>query len=184
MTRLPIMRRLADQERGIALVEFALSVPILLLLFLATFQITDALSCSRKVTITTRAVADLTSQYATISSANVNDILNASAKMMAPYSSANALVRVSELATDVNGNTTVVWSEAINGAKRAAGSSYTLPSSVKQLPATSTDKTYIIVAEVSYAYKPPVNFGIVGRLGLSDVIYMNPRISSSVIETP
>jgi Flp pilus assembly protein TadG len=184
MIRSQILRRFIEQERGLALVEFALSVPILLLLFLATFQITDALSCSRKVTITTRAVADLTSQYASISASNVNDILNASAKIMAPYNSASALVRVSELGTDINGNTTVIWSEAINGTRRATGSSYALPSTIKQLPATSTDKTYIIVAEMSYAYRPPVNFGIVGPLGLSDIIYMNPRISSSVIETP
>ncbi|WP_454883914.1 TadE/TadG family type IV pilus assembly protein [Sphingomonas oryzagri] len=170
----PILFRLGKETRGVALIEFAMVLPVLLMLFLASYQISDALACNRKVTITARAVADLTTQSSTLTSTQQSDILNASSKIMAPYKSSNALVRVTELYTDASGNTTVQWSNAINGSKRAAGSAYTLPPSIKIL------KTYMVVAEVNYAYTPAVNFGIVGPLSLSDVIYMNPRVSDSV----
>jgi hypothetical protein len=96
---------------------------------------------------------------------------------MAPYNAANALVRVSELSTDATGKTTVVWSRIPGSVGRVAGSTYALPATIK------TNSTNIIVAEVSYAYKPAVNFSIVGPLQLTDVIYMNPRVSNSVDKT-
>ena len=177
MIRHPFLRRFAEHRGGLALVEFAMVLPFLLLLYLAGYQVSDALSCNRKVTITTRAVADLTTQYSAITDDGITDILNASTKIMAPYNAANAMVRVSELSTDATGKTTVVWSRIATGVGRAAGSSYTLPATIK------TNGTNMIVAEVSYAYKPAVNFGIVGPLNLSDVIYMNPRVSNSVDKT-
>lgn len=174
MTGIPILSRLREENRGVALIEFAMVLPVLLLLFLASYQISDALACNRKVTIAARAVADLTTQSSTLTSTQQSDILNASVKVMAPYKASKALVRMTELYTDASGNTTVQWSNAINGSKRTSGSTYALPPAIKVL------KTYIVVAEVNYAYTPAVNFGIVGPLSLSDVIYMNPRVSDSV----
>ncbi len=167
--------RLKDDTRGVALVEFACVLPVLLLMYLAGYQLADALSCNRKVTITTRAVADLTTQNSTITPTQLSTILNASTQIMAPYNASNALVRVSELSTDTNGNTTVVWSNDNRGSGgRAVNSSYTLPASIK------VNGSFIILSEVTYAYKPAVSFGIVGPLSLADKIYMNPRVSNSV----
>jgi Flp pilus assembly protein TadG len=170
-----LLQRLADDRRGVALVEFAMVAPVLLLMYLAGYQLCDALSCNRKVTITARAVADLTTQNASVNDSQLTTILSASSKIMAPYATSNALVRVSELSTDSNGKTTVVWSKA-NGTnpRRTPGSSYTLPTTIR------TNGSFLIVSEVVYSYKPTVDFGIVGALGLSDKIYMSPRVSASV----
>jgi Flp pilus assembly protein TadG len=169
------LARLRDDRRGVALVEFACVVPVLLLMYLAGYQLSDALSCNRKVTITTRAAADLTTQNSTITQTQLATILSASSKIMAPYNVSNAVVRVTELSTDTSGNTTVVWSQDNRGSGgRAVNSSYVLP------PAIKVNGTFIILSEVSYAYKPAVNFGIVGPLALGDTIYMNPRVSNSV----
>ncbi|NDU79348.1 pilus assembly protein, partial [Actinomadura sp. DSM 109109] len=66
-------RRLFRDERGIALVEFALSVPLLLLMFIGSYQLTDAISAYRKVTTATRAIADLSSQYTTVSNSDLDN---------------------------------------------------------------------------------------------------------------
>jgi Flp pilus assembly protein TadG len=167
--------RLALDRRGVALVEFALVVPILLLMYLAGYQICDALSCNRKVTITARAVADLTTQNSSVSSAQLATILNASSKIMAPYAVSNAMVRVSELSTDSAGNTKVIWSQANDGISgRVKNSSYTLPTTIK------TNGSFLVMSEVVYSYKPPVDFGIVKPLTLSDNMYMSPRVSASI----
>jgi Flp pilus assembly protein TadG len=164
---------LKDDESGLALVEFACVMPVLLLMYLGGYQLTDALSCNRKVTITARAIADLTTQNATVTTSTVNTFLSAATQILAPYKASNAVVRVTEFQTDANGNTTVAWSKDNQGGL-TAGSQYTLPPNIK------INKSCIILSEVTYAYRPAVSFRIVGPLTLTDHIYMNPRVSPSV----
>ena len=161
--------------RGTALVEFAIALPILLTLYLGGYALSDAYACSRKVTIATRAVADLTTQYSILSDSGIASILNASSQIMAPYSSANAKVLVTELYTDSKGITTVFWSKGINGAvEYVPGTVVTLPSGI------ASKSTYLILGEITYSYVPVVTFEGFGARTFSDSIYMSPRISSSV----
>lgn len=170
-----VWRRLRRDQRGVALVEFALTVPFLILLYLGTYQVSDAVGCNRKVTITARSVADLTSQYAAVTSASEATILNASAQIMAPYDTSKATIVVSELYTDNNGVTKVVWSQATG-----AVTPHTVGATFVANANLVTNGTYSIVAEVTYAYVPAMSFGVVGPLRLGDTIYMRPRISSAV----
>lgn len=170
-----IVRRLRDDQRGVSLVEFALTAPFLILLYLGTYQVNDAVACNRKVTITARTVADLTSQYANVTSASEATILNASAQVMAPYDTAKATIIVSELYTDTNGVTKIVWSQATG-----TTTPHTIGATFTANPNLVTNGTYSIVAEVTYAYVPAISFGVVGPLSLGDTIYMRPRISTSV----
>ena len=174
MTPFSLARRVIRQDGGVALIEFALSLPVLMLLYLGGYQLCDALSCKRKVTITTRAGADLTSQFTTVAPSDLTGVMGDSAQIMTPYSASRASIQVSQLYTDSNGNTTVSWSMAQNAQPLATNSVYTLPALIK------TNSSYIIVAKVVYAYKPAVSFGLVPNLTFGDTIYMNPRNSNSV----
>jgi len=165
---------LRNDERGVALVEFACVLPVLLLMYLGGYQVMDALSCNRKVTITARAVADLTTQNAGVTNSSVATILSAATEIMAPYKATNALVRVTELQTDSKGNTTVFWSQDNRGSGLAQTTAYALPTNIK------VNGSCIIISEVFYSYTPPVTFGIVGPLSLSDKIYMNSRTSNQI----
>jgi Flp pilus assembly protein TadG len=170
-----IWRRVRQDERGVSLVEFALTAPFLILLYLGTYQVNDAVACNRKVTITARAVADLTSQYANVTSSSEATILSASAQVMAPYDTSKATIIVSELYTDANGVTKIVWSQAAGTV-----TPHTVGATFTANPNLVTNGTYSIMAEVTYAYIPAMTFGVVGPLSLGDTIYMRPRISSSV----
>jgi Flp pilus assembly protein TadG len=174
MSAIARLRALAKDKRGVALVEFAFVFPVLLLMYLGGYQITDALSCNRKVTISARAVADLTTQNASVDTGRMGVILGAAGKVMAPYDVANAAVQVTEVYTDTSGNSKVVWSKNNQGTGLAAGTAYTLPTNIK------INDSYVIVGSVVYSYTPAVTFGIVGPLTLGDVVYMNPRVSNSV----
>jgi Flp pilus assembly protein TadG len=174
MKRVNFARKLRQDERGVALVEFAIVLPVLLLLYLGGYQLNDALACNRKVTIAARAVADLTTQNATLTTSQINTILNASSTVLAPYAVSNALVRVTELTTDANGKTTVTWSMDNRGGGLAANSPYILPANVK------IKSSSIILSEVSYSYNPIVTFNVFQPITLSDKIFMYPRVSNSV----
>jgi Flp pilus assembly protein TadG len=157
-----------------AVVEFALCLPFLALLYLGSYQLMDALACNRKVTVTTRAIADLTSQYSTLGTADADQILSASAQILAPYNAANALFRVSQLYTDKNGTTTVMWSRAKNGSALVSGATVTPPAAIL------VNDNYLIYAEVSYTYTPIARYGLLAPIALADTVYMSPRVSSSV----
>jgi Flp pilus assembly protein TadG len=163
-------------SRGLALVEFAVALPVMLLLYLGGWQLSDAIACNRKVTITAHAVADLTSQYASLPQASVDSIIAAATKIMTPYDASNAGIIVSEFCTDNNGNTSIPWSEAsANTSKRTV-----LPSTISTMV---SNNTCLIYGEVHYKYTPIVLYGFTGPITLSQAIYMSPRISPSVSMT-
>ncbi len=178
MTRLPTalrrLGRLLDADQGTALIEFAIVLPLMLALYLGGFQLSDAIACNRKVTVTARAIADLTSQYSGVTTAQLDTILGASTKVMAPYSTSTVLVRVSEISVDNNLHATVTWSRAINGGGRTPGSAFTLP------PNMTFAGVSLVYAEVSYPYSPMVRFGMMQPVTLSQSVYMVPRVTSSI----
>src|SRR5438045_1745239 len=99
-----MMRRLLSDRRGVAAAEFAMSLPFLVLLYLGGYQLSDAISAYRKVAVATRTVADLTSQYTSVSDDEVNTILNASTQVLYPYKVSAAKVTVSQIKMDASGN--------------------------------------------------------------------------------
>ena len=165
-----------SDTNGTSLVEFALVLPVLIALYLASYQLGDAISCNRKITIATRAAADLVSQNltGTTSAAEVDGDLNATTMVLAPYAPSLAIVRISEVATDNFGVTTIQWSRALNATAYVKGSVATIPTAMK-IPGT-----YFLFAEVTYAYAPAANFGFVNSMKLYDSIYMLPRNSTSI----
>ena len=80
------LTRFASQEKGIAAVEFALTLPIMLALFVGVTQVGEAVSISHKVTVTARTITDLvTREYSPLTAAQLNIDLQAVAQVMAPF---------------------------------------------------------------------------------------------------
>lgn len=168
------MTRLIHDRRGVSLVEFAICLPFLVLLYIGGYQLTDALSAYRKVTTTTRAVADLTSQYTSVSYDDLDTILDASAQVLAPYKISAGKVTVSQIYIDKNLNSTIDWSRGKNVSGLTPGTAFALPASVK-LP-----DTYVIVAGIDYTYTPVAASNLIGTIPMRDQIIMGPRASSQV----
>ncbi|MGJ3648771.1 TadE/TadG family type IV pilus assembly protein [Sphingomonas sp. GlSt437] len=170
-------RRLFRDERGIALVEFALSVPLLLLMFIGSYQLTDAISAYRKVTTATRAIADLSSQYTTVSNSDLDNILAASQQIMAPYKYANANLVIVQVTIDGSGNSTVCWSRGLNATPPTKGTAFTIPSAMK------VNGTYLLVAQTTYTYTPVAATSLIGTIPMKDQIILSPRLSAAVTNT-
>lgn len=166
--------RLRRDERGVSAVEFAMLLPLMLTMYLGTVEASQGISASRKLTLTTRAVADLVSQVSSINNTDMTNSLNAAATVMAPFSSSNLKVVVSSITIDSTGKATVAWSETRNGTARAKGSTVTLPT------ALNIANSSLIFSEVQYDYKPTIGYVITGTMTLKDQIYMRPRLSDQV----
>ncbi|HEX7782095.1 MAG TPA: TadE/TadG family type IV pilus assembly protein [Sphingobium sp.] len=165
---------LARNGRGVAAIEFALVAPVTILLYVGSYQLADAIGVNRKVTVTARSLADLTTQYTSLTQSEADSILNAATQVMSPYDSAPGTYRISELAIDNAGAAKVVWSKSRNGTARTVNSTVALPSGVAQT------NSYIVMAEVSYTYVPRIAVTLIGNINIGDTIYMYPRRSNSI----
>jgi len=172
---------LASNQRGVAAVEFAMLLPVMITLYIGGVEISRMVSVDRKVTLTARSVADLVAQSTTVTNNEMTNILNAANAVLAPYLSANAKVTVSSVKIDADKKATIEWSDTCHGTARAVNSTITLS------PALATPNTWLIWAEVSYTYTPifggaPTDllYKLTGPKILQDQIYMRPRLQDSV----
>jgi Flp pilus assembly protein TadG len=171
------VRLLASQSGGLAAIEFAIILPLMLLLYLGSFEIAQAVSLKRQVALTASTVANIVTQYATISkTGEMPDILDASSVVLTPYPVSNAIVVVSCITVDGNGKATVTWSQALpSGDARSTGQPVTLP------PGLDVPNTSVVLGETTYAYSPLMDFMHIGTLNLYSSVYMSPRSSSGTI---
>jgi Flp pilus assembly protein TadG len=173
------MRRLMQDRSGSTLVEFAVSLPVLIGLYVSIFTLSDQMAASRKVTATTRTITDLVTRSVSISTSGLDTVLAASAQVLAPYDLADASVRVSQLQVTGATSARVVWSQARNGTALTVGDTVTLPSGV------AATNAYLIMGEVNYTYHPALNTAALGLgssadMTLYDRTFMSPRNSAAV----
>lgn len=114
-----LLRRFARSTRGSVLVEFAICLPVLLLLYLGGTGFSDIIACNRKVTTATRSLTDLVSRtmsptiiYNDPQSASARSYLSASAVVLTPYKLNNATQEISLLRVCDSTHAYVVWTQA------------------------------------------------------------------------
>ncbi|QWG22937.1 pilus assembly protein [Bradyrhizobium sediminis] len=161
--------------RGIAATEFAVIVPIMLVMFFGTVEFSSGVAVDRKVTLMARTLSDLTSQSTTVTDSDLTNFFAASKGIMTPYSSTPTQSTITELYVDPKTLAArVQWSQG--NSARAAGTTVTIPTALK------VGGTYLIFSEVSYKYVPAVGYVMAsGGVNLSDVSYTRPRQSSCVM---
>ena len=178
---LRMRRRAADMLedcRGIAATEFAVIVPIMLVMFFGMVEFSSGVAVDRKVTLMARTLSDLTSQSISVGDTDMTNFFAASGAIMTPYSSTPTKATISELYVDPNTlKARVQWSKGTT--PRTAGSSVTIPT------ALAVGGTYLIFSEVSYLYTPTIGY-VMAKTGvnLSDVAYTRPRQSLCVFYSP
>ena len=180
MTRMKLRVRrsvhdLSGDNSGIAAVEFAMVVPLMLVLFFGTVEFSSALAIDRKVTIMSRTLSDLTSQNISITDAQLTNIFNAGTGIMTPYSSSPVNSTITELYVDPATKVArVQWSKA--AAPRGAGSTVAIPAALQ------VGGSYLIYSEVSYKYVPSIGYVMAkGGITMSDFTYTRPRQSTCVM---
>ncbi len=167
--------RLAADARGVAAVEFALLVPILVLLYFGMAELTQGALAERRASHTASSVSDLVAQSSTITAAEVDDVFNIGGAIVYPFPTTSLAMRVTSITTDTHGNATVDWSRASGGMTALTkGSSVTMSSNI------ITASQSVIKAETTYVYTPAIGYIIKAPITFHETSYSRPRLSSQV----
>lgn len=168
--------RLGGDPAGTAAVEFALILPLMVVLYFGCVEISQAVSVNRKVTAVSSATGDLVAQATDVDDAELADILDAAAAIIAPYPVGPLQIVISGIFVEDDGSATVQWSEQRNATARSVDSSVTIPDGL-QVP-----DTCLVMAEVDYEYSSPFSDLLTGAIQLSETFYLRPRKNDCVIK--
>ena len=164
------LARFRDDPHGVAAVEFALLVPFLLLVYVGAVQLLDGIRVNRQVVMASSTVANVVSQYTTISAGTqMPDIMAASLQTLAPFPPERATIVVSSITIDRRGRASVAWSEAHNGTAREVGERVTLPDGL------AAANSSVILGEARYRFTSIIDFLQLGEMTLTGSTYMVPR---------
>ena len=171
------LRQWIARTDGAAVVEFALLLPMLIILFVGGLAASQAITAYRKVVDTTVQLANVSTQYTAMTPADTSSIMAATSQIMVPYSTLTLTIKLTEITTDINGVGLVVWCQAwpTGGPCNTPGQTWPLPSGL------ATPSTSYMLVQSSYTYDLGLGSSYFARsIPMSYQIYMAPRQSAAI----
>lgn len=171
--------RLARCQKGVAAIEFAMIVPIMFLLFVGSVEFSQAITVDRRVTQVASSTADLVARERSITTSDLEGIMQIVDELMAPYDPTKLKLTLINVYSSISNaaETKVCWSFNYQGGVNtySQDQSYTVPAGI--LDAGSS----VVVAEVLYNYDPLIfRYFITTTMPLREKFYLKPRLSKSV----
>jgi len=176
LDRLPApLRRFAGSEQGVTAVEFALVLPVFLLIMLGCLEVPRFVMVYQKIARTSSGVADLVAQAdEPITGNQVQDIFIAGATMMQPYDVINnGKIYVSSI-NNPTGTIELSW-QRDNFGKMGSGSNLTNPATALPVTLRPAVGEEVLAAEVFFRYEPIFPTLIYEGSDLYMVSYTRPR---------
>lgn len=176
-------RLFVASQSGVSAVEFALLLPIMLVLYAGCVELTTALTIDRKVSRAASTLADLLAQdavtllggTASAYTTEVNGIMGAATAIFEPYSTSTAKLLLMVVTIESPTKQTVTKCTQTNDTCASEGA--VSPISV---PTTIATSGQVVIGRVQYTYTSPFS-GVFKSVTGSDtynlehIFYMKPR---------
>jgi Flp pilus assembly protein TadG len=178
---------LAADRAGVSAIEFAIVVPVLLLLFLGMTDLVPGVMAQSQVDHANESTGDMAGEYSLMQDSDMVNVLAVAPDVIEPMTSANLYVRITNVYTDGAGHAAVYWS-----CGQGPLTPYTANTPVTTTPTnspmawflnTSTPaaaNTSYLMSEVQYSYTPVTGYVLTGPIIMRDTSYLLPRSSSYV----
>ncbi len=173
------LRHLLHDRQGVAMVEFAAFLPVLVLLLLGGVDLARFIIVNQKMDRVAAGMGDLVAQSQTLTTAQLNDIYAATYYIARPFDfTGNGVVIVSSVSL-VGGVLRVNWQSRGSGSLVAnskignQGGVATLPSGM-----TVTGNDTLIAAEVYFNFTSFFGLTVVPNTQIYHSSYFRPRLGS------
>lgn len=175
------IRQFAAASQGLAVVEFALILPVLMMLFYGAVETTRFILVTQKAEKLAHTVADVTAQSTQVTTANLDQLMEATNDIMNPFAFRDrGRVIISSLYRAPNAaNATVNW-RYTGGGNLAATSGIGPVGSAPVLDGAFTfePRENVIAAEVFFRWEPLVSSQFLGTRMVYRQAFYKPRFGA------
>ena len=116
------LREIGRERTGVAAVEFALVVPFIIVLFLASVDAVFALTAKRKVSVATYSIADVSSRALNLADDDLSNLADLGRLILTPFNASQSRISITGAEVMNNGTQAVVrWSHLSEAPEGATG---------------------------------------------------------------
>ena len=138
-------------KSGIAAVEFAMLLPVMVIIFFGLVEVSNAMTVNRKVAIAANSLADLAAQSDFLLISNMDDLFEGVLTIVEPNDSSGMQLNLVSVILDEDGDPVVHWSRDYEGnTPYAQGADFVNLDDEEVLSANGS----LIVVEMVYTYTP------------------------------
>jgi hypothetical protein len=170
--------RFGHASEGVAAVEFALILPLLLFLYIGTMEASSLIIMDRRVQTVAGTLGDLVARSnKEITTAELNNYFTAASWLVQSDTAASLDQIVSSVHVKPDGGTEVMWSKKYpSGNGHPVKSAYELPKAITDIAKGS----YVIVAEASTPYTPLLGMVYKEPINLYRENFFMPRFGTEI----
>jgi len=183
-----MLARFRKNISGLAAVEFAFIVPVMLTLVFGTIEVASVVAIDRKVTLVARTLSDLVSRSANVTDTDIKNFFGMGTSIISPYQVTPTSMSQKITAVNISSSKVakVAWSYAATATGNSvtvsgAPSAYTVGTTITTIPpALLVANTQLIWSEVTYTYTPVLGYILKSAWPVYDQTYTRPRQSVCV----
>jgi Flp pilus assembly protein TadG len=166
-----IARLLLRCRRGVAALEFAILLPMLLVLLFGVAEISNMYAADRRVILAAQSCADLVAQEKAVDSTKLDDIASAVQHVMNPLPALSLSFRVTSVTFDATtGAPSVGWDHTVGAFNPTDHPTPVTSAAGLGLPGES-----VIVVDLSYRYTPLFTNILPDSFAINELAVARPR---------
>lgn len=175
-----LFSRLHRNEDGMGAVEFALLVPMLLVVYLTAFELTIGFSVAKRATSSASTVADLITQKEKVSKAYLATMGDVAKSIFVPYNSDGLTLKITGIAIDASSKAKVAWSWANNGTTPyVVNSTATVPTAMIS-PSTFLVRSELSIPHELVMYLPDFEGSNIKNISIAREYYYRQRVGDGI----
>lgn len=169
-------RGFVGDRRGSISLEFAIVVPVLLILFCGTVELTQLVRANLKLQSAVWTAANLVATQAAVDAAAMANACAGSQLVMTPFDATSLKVTVASVTVD-----TKTKAAGVDWQDTSCGGGATMANPVATAGTlVSQGGDSVIIVSASYVYTPVLSYVLPASFTLSDISYARPRGNKTI----
>ena len=165
-----LLRDFVRERRAVAVVEFAIIMPLMLMLTMGTFEATRAVRAKMKADFAAQTFADLIAAQSSVNAAALTNYCNGAQMVMVPYVTTSLKAAIASVTNGV-----VDWTDTTCGSATAISNPTSIATSLSGGGGNS-----VIIVQTTYAYTSPVPYLMPANITLTQTAFARPRNVTTV----
>ena len=172
------LRHFFKDERAVSAVEFALLLPVMILIYAGVADVSRGVDANRKVNRVASVVGDLVSRQISVFPAQLDDIFMIGASIMLPSAKSPEIkisfLKVERIQNGANFKVTLEWSRKTRSFDDKRGMGPTeVPENLRR------EAMNYIHVETQYTYQPLLSV-VLPSINMDEVYFVSPRYSDII----